>query len=166
MNELRIDVADLLTHPAARRATRFSAPVADLGAGSAVIREPVDLDLMLERVREGIVARGAVRARYQSECGTCLRPVSAEVVAEVSELFEDHPVDGETYPLEGHVVDLEQLTRDALLLELPLAPACPAGDPECVAPPAPLADADPDPDAGDETVTTDPRWAALSTLEL
>ena len=37
------------------------------------------------------------------------------------ELYEPHPVDdGDTYPLEGHELDLEQLVRDALVLELPL----------------------------------------------
>lgn len=166
MNELRIDVADLLTHPAARRGVRISAPVDDLGAGGTVIREPVDLDLTLERVPDGIVARGTLRADYETECATCLRPLRAEVVAEVSELFEDHPVDGETYPLDGHVVDLEQLTRDTLLLELPLVAACPAGDPACVAQPDPLAPAAPEPDPAAASEPADPRWAALSALEL
>ena len=166
MNELRIDVADLLTHPAARRAVHLVAPVDDLGAGTSVIREPVVVDLSLARVPEGIVARGTLRARYATECGTCLRPLEAEVTAEVSELFEDHPIDGETYPLEGHFVDLEQLARDALLLELPLAPACPPGDPECVALPDPHAPEDPEPDPDAERRATDPRWAALSALEL
>jgi uncharacterized protein len=166
MNRLRIDVADLLTHPGARRPVRLRAAVDDLGAGAAVIGEPVDLDVVLERVPEGVVVRGTVRAAYDTECGTCLRPLRADVVAEVSELFEDHPVDGETYPIEGHVVDLHQLVRDALLLELPLAPTCPAGDAGCVALPDPHADADADPDTTADPRPADPRWAALSTLEL
>ncbi|MFI5047328.1 MAG: YceD family protein [Acidimicrobiia bacterium] len=165
MNELRIDVADLLTHPAARRGVRISAVVDGLSGGVAEIRGPVDVDLLLERVPDGIVARGTLRARYTTECGTCLRPLSADLAVEVSELFEDRPVDGETYPLEGHVVGLEQLARDALLLELPLAPTCPPGDPACVAETDPHAgdDARADADAGP---SADPRWAALSTLEL
>jgi uncharacterized protein len=164
MNELRIDVADLLAHPAARRALRTDAAVEDLGTPVAVIREPVALDLALERVPEGIVVRGAVAASYEAQCSNCLRPVRGRVAVEVSELFEDHPVDGDTYPIEGHVIALEQLLRDSLLLELPLAPACPESDADCVA----------DPDArftgasADETgeMPADPRWAALSELEL
>ena len=164
MNELRIDVADLLTHPAARREVRINAVVGGLTGGSADIRGPVDVDLLLERVPDGIVARGTLRARYETECGTCLRPLAADLDVGVSELFEDRPVDGETYPLEGHVIDLEQLVRDALVLELPLAPSCAPGDPDCVA--------DADPHAGDDAsadadaAPRDPRWAALSTLEL
>ena len=163
MNDLRIDVADLLSHAAARRAVQLSAVVDDLGTPMAAIREPVDLDLRLERVSEGIVVRGTLRARYASECGTCLRPLTAEVSAEVSELFEDHPLDGETYPIEGHHIDLQQLTRDTVLLELPIAPVCSAGDPECVADPDPNADADTDVETGP---AADPRWAALSTIKL
>ena len=43
----------------------------------------------------------------------------------VDELYETHPLEGETYPLDDDIIDLEPLVRDALLLELPLAPAVP-----------------------------------------
>jgi uncharacterized protein len=90
----------------------------------------------------------------------CLRDLTGEAEVEVSELYEPDPVDGETYPLEGHVVDLDQLVRDAVLLELPLAPSCASvGLPQC-RPEVPLADDDAD------LAPVDPRWAALSELEL
>jgi uncharacterized protein len=165
MNELRIDVADLLAHPGARRALRTEVTVDALGTAVATISGPVALDVVLERVPEGIVVRGTATAPYEAQCSTCLRPVVARLEVEVSELFEDFPVDGETYPIEGHQIDVEQLLRDSLVLELPLAPACPDGDPECVADPdAPFSDADDD--AEDPAPATDPRWAALSQLEL
>lgn len=160
MNELRIDVADLLAHPGARRALRGDVPVERLGTATATIGEPVALDLVLERVPEGVVVRGALAARYEAACSNCLRPVRGELHVEVSELFEDLPVDGETYPIEGHVIDLDQFLRDALLLELPLAPTCPADDADC-APDADARTADDDADP-----PADPRWAALSQLEL
>jgi uncharacterized protein len=160
MNELRIEVADLLAHPGARRELRLEARLDDLRTSVASIDDPVVLDLVLERVPEGVVVRGRLQARFRASCSHCLRPMEDEVVVDVSELFEDFPVDGETYPLEGHVADLEQLVRDALVLELPLAPACPDGDPECVTDPESHAD-------GDEPAPpADPRWAALSQLEL
>ena len=160
MNELRIEVADLLAHPGARRELCLEARLDDLSTSVATIDDPVASDLVLERVPEGLVVRGRLRARYRASCSYCLRPMEDDVLAEVSELFEDFPVDGETYPLEGHVADLEQMVRDALVLELPLAPACPAGDRDCVTAPEPHAD-------GDEPAPpADPRWAALSQLEL
>ena len=48
---LRIDVADLLTHPAARRAVHLEAPVESLAGSAARVPddEPIVLDLVLER---------------------------------------------------------------------------------------------------------------------
>ncbi len=165
MSALRIDVADLLRHPGARRPLRLEAAVAGLGTAVARIQAPVQLELVLERVSDGIVARGTVHARWEGECSTCLRDVAADLTVGVAELFETGPVDGETYPIDGHEIDLEQLVRDALLLELPLAPVCGRDDCAPVAVPGVLIGArdlvttEPDPPA-------DPRWAVLSELEL
>ena len=164
MSALRIDVADLLTHPGARRPLHLEAAVADLGTPVARIVEPVRLDLVLERVPDGIVARGELHARWEGECSNCLRELAADLDVGVGELFEPHPLDEDTYPIEGHEIDLEQLVRDALVLELPLAPAC--DDAQCAPATVPgvlvgAADADP---SGPEP--TDPRWAALSELDL
>jgi len=158
MSTLRIDVADLLTHPGARRPVHLEAPVEGLAGSAARVHEPVRVDLLLERVPDGVVARGTVHARWEAECSACLREVQHDLDVGVGELFEDSPVDGETYPLAGHEIDLEQLVRDAVLLELPLAPTCAtAGLADCR--PVPLSD------AGDDA-PVDPRWAALSQLEL
>jgi uncharacterized protein len=178
MNPFRIDVADLLTHPGARRALRLEGVLAGLGAHAARIDAPVTLDLMLERVPEGIVARGTIATRFDAECGICLRAIVGDLVVAVSELYEDHPVDGETYALEGHVIDLEQLVRDALLLELPLAPTCssvgeaacapevPAGSDVVVLAGSSTASGASSHDAEDRHAPADPRWAVLSQLEL
>lgn len=155
---LRIDVADLLTHPAARRAVHIEAPVDALaGSGAAVPEgEPVVLDLVLERVPDGVVARGTVRAVWRGACSVCLADLEHEVAPEVSEMFEPDPIEGDTYPLEGHELDLEQLVRDAVLLELPLAPTCEtAGRARCAPDVVPEHEQPPD-----------PRWSALSELDL
>jgi uncharacterized protein len=160
---LRIDVADLLTHPGARRPVHLEAALTDLGTPVARIVEPVGLDLVLERVPDGIVARGELHARWEGECSTCLREVADDLTVGVAELYESHAVEGDTYPLEGHEIDLEQLVRDALVLELPLAPACERTDCAPAELPAVLAG---DEQPADEEAPTDPRWAALSELDL
>jgi uncharacterized protein len=174
MSALRIDVADLLTHPGARRPLHLQAVITDLGGAAARIQEPVALDLVLERVPEGIVARGAVRAHWEAECSICLRAVGADLDTGVAELYTTVPIVGETYPIEGHEIDLEQLVRDAALLELPLAPTCEATGRDCdglggiAGVPGDAVGSDeagPDSDATDAT-PADPRWAALSELEL
>ena len=55
-------------------------PLADLGTPVARIVEPVRLDLVLERVPDGIVARGELHARWEGECSTCLRELAADLV--------------------------------------------------------------------------------------
>lgn len=163
MSALRIDVADLLTHPSARRPVHLEAALADLGTPVARIVEPVRLDLVLERVPDGIVARGELHARWEGECSTCLRELAADLTVGVAELYESHPVDGDTYPIDGHELDLEQLVRDALVLELPLAPACDRSDCTPAEAPGVLVGAD---DRPSEEHAGDPRWAALSELDL
>ena len=67
----------------------------------------------------------------------------------------------ETSRLEGDLLDLEPLLRDAVVLALPFQPLCQDDCPGlCVECGARLAD---DPDHGHET-QIDPRWAALQGL--
>ena len=101
--------------------------LADLaGVGAEIAAGPaVAIDVTLERVPEGIVVRGTVAATWNAACSRCLEPVGGEIAVHVDELFERQPLEGETYKLDDDVIDLEPLVRDALLLELPLAPALP-----------------------------------------
>jgi uncharacterized protein len=156
---LRVDVADLLTHPAARRSVELNTPVPGLTGSAARVPEdePVALDLLFERVPDGIVVRGTISARWRAECSACLRELERTAVLEVNELFEPVPLEGDTYPLLGHELDLEQLVRDSVLLDLPLAPTCESAGVGPCADDVPRADDDPIPD---------PRWRALSELEL
>jgi uncharacterized protein len=162
MTALRIDVADLLTHPAARREEHRT--VAAPGMATSASRVPDDeavmLDLVLERVPDGIVVRGTITTRWQAECSVCLNEMTRPLSVGVSELFEPDPVEGDTYPLEGHEIDLEQLLRDTVVLELPLAPTC--GDEG----PGSCAHAPDRDEAEPAAEPPDPRWAALSELDL
>ena len=112
---------------------------------------------------------GTVAAPYRAECRRCLEPVDGEASARVLEIFERRPTEGETYLLDGEVVDLTEMVRDALVLALPLAPLCRA---DCAGPAPELYPTAVDGDApgdeemeppGDEPVG-DPRWAALRDL--
>ena len=154
MSRFHIDVADLLSHAGARRTVRLTEPIDGLANWVSTVADPVTVDLRLDRISEGIVARGSVTAIWQADCSRCLTELSRPVSVHVDELFETDPVPDETYPIEGHAIDLDQLIRDAILLELPLAPHC---EPPCTV--AGLTDADDD-------EAPDPRWAALSELEL
>jgi uncharacterized protein len=126
MTTLRCNVADLLHHPGSRRTVHLEAPASELGGvgGSRVADRPLAVDVTLERVPDGVVVRGRVAGEYMAQCSRCLAPITRELSESVDELYEPDPVEGETYRLDGDELDLEPAVRDAILLDLPVAPLC------------------------------------------
>jgi len=116
---------------------------------------------MMEGVPGGVVARGEVVAQWEGGCRRCLVTVRGELRASVLEVFERTPHPEQTYPMVGDELDLEPLARDAVVLELPLAPLCKQG---CLGL-CPLCGADLN--EGGCGCSADggyPRWAALDVL--
>ncbi|NYI72263.1 uncharacterized protein GGQ54_002823 [Naumannella cuiyingiana] len=123
---------------------------------------PIDLELRLEAVVEGVLVTGEARFEATGQCGRCLEPVTEQVVIDIQELYvyPGNEADGEDASrLDGELADLEPLVRDEALLELPFMPVCRADCaglcPDCGA----NLNADPGHDHGP---STDPRWAGLS----
>ena len=126
---------------------------------------PIDLDLMLEAVVEGVLVTGSASVQLRGECVRCLTEVSDEIVVDLQELYV-HPGseadEEEAGRLEGDLIDLEPLFRDAVVLDLPFQPLCRI---ECRGLCAECgADLNADPDHGHDA-PFDPRWAKLSALE-
>jgi len=115
--------------PAAVRPVSKTAPApASLGAGMVGVPEgaELELDIQLERVTDGVLVIGTVRAPLAGECARCLDTFTSATEVRFTELFThdagDEDADG--YLLDGDLLDLEPALRDALVLELPLAPLC------------------------------------------
>ena len=160
---LVVGVADLLRRSGSTRAEHLDAVLDGLQVSGSEVPagEPVRVDVTLQSLNEGIVATGSVRARWTGECRRCLGPVERELEAEVMEVFEDEPVEGETRKLDHDRIDLEPVTREAVLLELPMAPLCRA---DCA---GLCVECGADRNAGDcghTGVVRDDRWAALDEL--
>jgi uncharacterized protein len=140
----------------------------DLGTEviSVLAGSDLRLDLRMESVLEGVLVSGQVTASAVGQCVRCLDETRHEVVVDVLQLYSypgQVPVDDEddeTEPLEGDLIDLEPVVRDAVVLALPFQPVCREDCPglcsECG---ARLAD-----DPGHQHVQVDPRWAALQSL--
>jgi uncharacterized protein len=161
-NPLRLSVTELRKRPGTRRDIAIVAALDGLVLTSSRVPDGAELVItgVLESVSEGMTATGTVVAPFVGECRRCLGEVHGQLEAPFREVFEPHPVEGETYKLEGDEVDLEQMVRDAVLLALPLAPLCA----EDCAGPAP--DIIPVVVADDAAVEApDPRWAALDALK-
>ncbi len=129
---------------------------------------PLDLDVRLEAVMEGVLVTGTVSAPVTGECVRCLGPVTAEVVAHVQELFaypdsatEETTSADEVSRLEGDYLDLEPVVRDTVVLALPLIPLCRE---DCLGLCATCGERREElpPDHRHDDV--DPRWAALEQL--
>jgi uncharacterized protein len=120
--------------PAAMRSVSRAAPApASLGVELVSVPEgaELELDVQLERVSEGVLVTGTVRAPLVGECARCLDLFASATEVRFTELFThdagDDDADG--YLLDGDLLDLEPALRDALVLELPLAPLCSADCP-------------------------------------
>ena len=87
--------------------------------------------------------------------------MEGELVAPVSEIFSTCPIEGETYPIGNNQIDLSDLARDAVLLDLPTAPLCAE---DCPGPAADLFPVSTEVDVDDGAAPMDPRWAALDVL--
>jgi len=147
---------------------------ADLGTDVIAVPQgqPVELDLRLESVVEGVLVTGSVRATATGACVRCLDPVSLPVDVPFQELFayadraEHHREVGaeddqtEEYQLVGDLIDLEPVLRDTVVPSLPFQPVCREDCPGlCSQCGAPLAE---DPDHQHQVI--DPRWGALQAL--
>lgn len=133
---------------------------------------PLDLDLQVQSVSEGVLVTGTVSAPTSGECARCLTPITGDVQIDLTELFAypDSTTDETTEADEvGRVgasgipdtVDLEQPIIDAIGLALPFSPLC---GPDCAGLCAEcgvaLATAEP----GHHHEQLDPRWAKLAGL--
>ncbi|MFF9409001.1 YceD family protein [Streptomyces anandii] len=137
---------------------------------------PVELELRLESVMEGVLVTGTARAQAEGECVRCLEPLGLELEADFQEMFsypdaddrgrviaepgDDAEDDEDRLFVEDGLIGLESVLRDAVVLALPMQPVCQEDCPglcsECG---ARLAD---DPDHHHDAV--DIRWAALQGL--
>jgi len=169
-----LHVAALRRHAGARQERRVVAPI-DLieemrpttdAESSVPPGADVECDLVLESYPGGVMVSGTVTAPWSGTCGRCTGPVDGRLVVGVRERYVEavprpgEPPDEEAYPIVDDELDLRPLVRDALVLELPLAPRCSSSCRGL----CPVCGADRNTeDCGCEP-PRDPRWANLDVL--
>lgn len=162
---LVVRVGSLLRRPGDQREEVLDVCLEDLVVlGSRVPDDaPIHLELHLESLNDGVVVSGPVSFTWSGQCRRCLAPLTGTLSPTVQEIFVRDPVEGETRPLAGDELDLEPVVRDAVLLDLPMAPLC---RPDCAGLcPECGADANLEP-CSCSAPETDPRWAVLDALQL
>lgn len=170
-----LDTRELVRRPGTMRtATRVVAAPEPIGTDVIAIPadHPVELEVRMESVVEGVLVSGSVQAVATGVCVRCLEQIDVDVDVTFQELFaypdraahhQEVGADDEQeaqHRLDQDLMDLEELVRDAVVTTLPFRPVCRDDCPglcsECG---ARLAD---DPDHQHDV--TDPRWAALADL--
>ena len=155
-----IGVAEQLRHPGTQREVIVAGELDDVVISTATVPADgtIEAALTVEAMSDhALTVKGTITAPWHGQCRRCLRAVEGTAVAEVEEVFDARPIEGETYALEGDRLDLEPMVRDAVLLSLPLAPLC---EETCAGP-----DPAKHPLGTDETPDGDPRWSALKELK-
>ena len=150
-------------HETVANPARIGVDLIGIAAGA-----PLDLDLRVESVSEGVLVSGSVAAPIVGECSRCLTPFQEQIHVDVTELFaypdsltEATTEDDEVGRVLGDTVDLEQPIIDAVGLELPFSPVCRDDCPGlCARCGVALASAEP----GHHHDDIDPRWAKLTTM--
>lgn len=138
----------------------------------ARVQGDIELDLSLESVMEGVWVSGAGHATASGECARCLEPITWPYAFRMEELFAyaatdargqviaEVDADEDQRYVDGDLCNMEDVIRDAIVPDLPLAPLC---SQDCLG----LCSEcgirlDLDPSHAHETI--DPRWAALDAL--
>ncbi|WIM95489.1 DUF177 domain-containing protein [Actinoplanes oblitus] len=168
---LVVDTTKLPRQPGATRALKRVAPApADLGLELISVPEGSDLelDLSLTSVSEGVYVSGTVRGSLKGECGRCLNEIDESFEVSLGEMFayedsttEETTDEDEVGRMQGDLIDLEPVVRDAVVLTLPTNPLC---RPDCpgLCPDCGVHFDDLPAEHSHEEV--DPRWAALRNL--
>lgn len=126
MKDFEVNVAKLSTAQGPRIKEKRFGLLPDLKVSTSWIKPPgaVEVDVLLEAVHGGILVSGVIKTQWQGICRRCLGDATGIITCYVRELFEPNSNLETTYLLQSDRLDLEPLARDAILLELPVAPLC------------------------------------------
>jgi len=159
-------------HEVRRGPVEMAGPLHEAGVDPGKSVVPTDAlaecEIDLQAFSGGIAAVGTVRAPWVGLCRRCTTPVDGELVIAVREQFGSGGTGGtggeqaedETYPIADDAIDLGPLVRDAIVLDLPMAPLCRA---DCLGL-CPHCGADRNEGECGCVAPRDPRWANLDVL--
>ncbi len=123
------------------------------------------IDVDLQSFSGGVSAKGSATAPWTGVCSRCAIAVGGSLVAPLDERFVPGggtEVDEEAYPITEDAIDLGEMGREALLVDLPLLPLC---KPDCQGL-CPTCGVDRNEETCSCQAPIDPRWGALEALRI
>ena len=161
-SEFNISVSDLLANPGSSKRIQSKAHLGKIATTLAQVpRGTVELDAEISAQANAVFAEGSLKAKWLGECRRCLEPVNGLLDIHLKECFQSDFIEGETYPIIDEAIDLAVVTKEAILLALPLAPLC---DQSCKGPLPEIFIDEVSPKASD-SVQRDSRWDALDSFQ-
>jgi uncharacterized protein len=133
---LRWNVAGLLADEPGGSRTHDVIGVEIPLADDVVLAGPIDGVVRLRRTNRGVLADATLTTAIGAACSRCLRPIDVPLDVRIEEEFlpsldlaTGRPIDTAEEPevarLDAHhELDLETATREAILLQEPIAPVC------------------------------------------
>jgi uncharacterized protein len=160
---LIVNVVELLRRPGNTKDVIVSVASADLTFDDArMTDDPIDVDVHLEALSNGISVHGHASATWAGECRRCLVPLRERMQIDVDELYQVVADSPDAYAIENDQINLLPMVRENLLVAIPLGPLCredcPGFCPHCGT----------DLKTGSCTCSApavDDRWAALEALK-
>jgi uncharacterized protein len=126
-----LDVHALLGHPGAARTIDLLGTIDGLATELVAVPDDAMLGgpLSLESVIEGVFVAGTVTGTWRLRCARCLtdetRPFTVEIAELVTPIASDpDDADDDDYTLVDEQIDIDQIVRDAIGVEMPFAPLC------------------------------------------
>src|SRR5699024_7963438 len=161
-----VSVTDLIDAPGASEELEVTWPApAELAVPLLGVEQgsPMQVDIRLDSVHEGILVSGTVTGALTGQCSRCLDSITGTTTVDIQELFqfEYDPTleDDEQHRVERGVVSVDAVVRAALVTSLPFQPRCSREcEGLCDQGGSRLADAGPE----HYREQLDPRWAALA----
>jgi uncharacterized protein len=106
------------------------------------LTRPVAVHLHLTRINDGLLARGDVRTALEIACSRCLEPAEQPIAFHFEEQFrptidivtgqqvkeDDDDAGIPVYAIDSnHLMDLDEVVRENIVLETPMHPLCKPG---------------------------------------
>jgi DUF177 domain-containing protein len=126
-----LNVHDLIGHPGMARTVDLLGTIDGLATELVALPDDAMLGgaLSLESVIEGVFVAGSITGTWRLRCARCLTEETRPFTVEIGELVtpvapDPEDADDDEYVLVDEQMDIDQIVRDAIGVEIPFAPLC------------------------------------------
>jgi uncharacterized protein len=126
-----LNVHDLIGHPGMARTVDLLGTIDGLATELVALPDDAMLGgaLSLESVIEGVFVAGSITGTWRLRCARCLTEETRPFTVEIGELVtpvapDPDDADDDEYVLVDEQMDIDQIVRDAIGVEIPFAPLC------------------------------------------